>query len=1231
MNIDKIKIPQNIKAYFNEIAERLWSGTGHAALMIGSGFSKNAETSSSTNKRLPNWSELGDIFYHKLYGKTPNDKEHYLNIMKLADEVQAAFGRPVLDNLIRSNIPDKEYKPSELHIKLLKLPWVDVFTTNYDTLLERACDSVISPRYDVVINKEDLIYSEHPRIIKLHGSFPSERPFIISEEDYRKYPHDFAPFINTVQQSLLENTFCLIGFSGDDPNFLKWIGWIHDNLGLNNSPKIYLIGVLSLSDSQKKLLEKKNIVLVDLSLMTQDNYIALDIFVEHLTKAYKKNKIDWPFDQQTIELIKKDSIQKEEQIDKIIINWGQMRKSYPGWVILPEDRRNMLWYKTRDLLDYINYVDKIPQPKDIYFLFEINWRLEKCLFPIFDGYFKSYEEILKRYNPFPSDLLFEHVHNPNNSKDINWEEVTPKWLELNFSLLRYYREEGHIEKWIHIEKTICLIIKYLSPDNYARFLYERCLNELFLLNISQLKRRLKEWIPNDTLPYWEAKRAGLLAEVGYIDEAKATLEKSLSVIRKQLNLSPVSNNYELVSQESYIMLLYRYINNVNNYNVPLGSDFSDRWNILKQYKCDPWYEIKIFEGYLKKDSTGNTVCKGFDLNSLTTSFILNCYNHNVLNAYAFLRHNEETGIPYNISNHTFNNEIAKDAVKLISNQSPVMAIATIVRIGDVKLLDEIYNRNYLSKIDILQIDSLISNYLNALNNASQDINDGNAFKANFAINMAAVIPELLSRLCVKCSNESKNLLFDLIKQLYQSEKKINYQNISHLVSRFFKSITIEEQHLIIPKMLEIPIVQEENFRIDTEFIDPFKFLDIDITKDYETIDIDNKVITELIEQSRSINVIIRKKAVKRLEFLYIHNLLDVVSIKSFANSLWSQLDENTSLPKNTDLHNFEFLILPHPSLYKPDELFKEYILTRNFIKKNEDASIPIDRNMPSICNDLIYGTRRIGWNIGVEWSQVELCKILDKLIFWWDSEKIYLEYNDHGEFSSVHDTYFARLKNFVDILSIIIVPNVDTGIDRSTINIFIRIVSELRVYRLPSLRLSAALCKFEVVDIDQLFTDITIAFSSKDNEKIVDSLFAIEALINVDHNSESTNLKRRIISLVEMVGESARLRRFEGLVSSLNLLSNITSKFPYILNNRVVHNIIICLDFLVYESDPKLSDTYNLEVHDQLNIRKSAVRLSYNLYKYYIKRKKSIPEIINKWKSIHDDLNEFSEIRNSWR
>jgi len=174
-----------------------------------------------------------------------------------------------------------------------------------------------------VVNKEDLVHSERPRIIKLHGSFPSERPFIITEEDYRTYPKVFAPFVNTVQQSLLENTLCLIGFSGNDPNFLQWTGWIRDNLGKANSPKIFLVGIFDLSDAQKKLLERRNIVIVDLSKcpdVEADHYKAIGRFFAYLLSRRKdESRLDWP-ENQSKEMPDRDS-DKVGQLEAVITEW----------------------------------------------------------------------------------------------------------------------------------------------------------------------------------------------------------------------------------------------------------------------------------------------------------------------------------------------------------------------------------------------------------------------------------------------------------------------------------------------------------------------------------------------------------------------------------------------------------------------------------------------------------------------------------------------------------------------------------------------------------------------------------------------------------------------------------------------------------------------------------------------------------------------------------------------
>ena len=475
-------IPPRLRPYLDEIAERLFSG--HAAVMVGAGFSRNAKPKDDSGPSFPDWSELGDRFYEKLNGKEPDSDSRYLNVLKLADEVEAAFGRPALDQTLRDTIPDLAYEPSKLHVDLLNLPWSDVFTTNYDTLLERACRSVTSQRYDVVVNKEDLVYSEKPRIVKLHGSFPSDRPFIITEDDYRRYPDDFSPFVNTVRQALLENTLCLIGFSGDDPNFLQWIGWIRDNLGQENSPKIYLVGLLGLSDSQKKLLERRNIVSVDMSEYRDidvDYYKALRIFLDYLKKEKDKRLewLEWPYEND-INLL--DSTHNMEQLYQLLQTWKTQRRSYPGWVIVPEDNRSKLWLYTKKWLSYLSDRDDLPNFVDLEFAFELNWRMEKCLCPIHGDQLASFESILNRYMPF-ADLNMPVESLPATLEEmkergLNRDDVRNMCHCLLISMMRFYREAGLLEKWKDFCGKIQDDAQNLSPEHKERFHYELVLFEL---------------------------------------------------------------------------------------------------------------------------------------------------------------------------------------------------------------------------------------------------------------------------------------------------------------------------------------------------------------------------------------------------------------------------------------------------------------------------------------------------------------------------------------------------------------------------------------------------------------------------------------------------------------------------------------------------------------------------------------------------------------------------------
>jgi len=299
------------QTHFEKLRNDLWVGRefGQAAVMIGAGFSRNADKTLPSAPDFPLWAEVADLMYRELYppASEPPPPDYHtaklkatsgIGAVRLASEYEAAFGVTRLDALLLSVIRDDAYMPGEIHKSLLALPWSDVFTTNYDTLLERTRSSIVNRRYDLLLTSADIPGRMKPRIVKLHGSFPSHRPFVMTEEDFRTYPHRFAPFVNTVQQSIMENSLCLLGFSGDDPNFLYWSGWVRDNLGTSAS-NIYLCGLLNLTDSQRALLRRRNVTPIDLSPMFPPNITnrhanAIRWFLLSLQNGAPSDPRSWP-------------------------------------------------------------------------------------------------------------------------------------------------------------------------------------------------------------------------------------------------------------------------------------------------------------------------------------------------------------------------------------------------------------------------------------------------------------------------------------------------------------------------------------------------------------------------------------------------------------------------------------------------------------------------------------------------------------------------------------------------------------------------------------------------------------------------------------------------------------------------------------------------------------------------------------------------------------------------
>ena len=794
-----------VKPYLDEIADRLWSKS--AAVMVGAGFSRNAKPVGSASASFPDWCELGDSFFKKLHGRSPGTEARYLNLLKLAEQVEAAFGRPALDDFLRRAIPDLTYEPSPLHSQLLNLPWQDVFTTNYDTLLERARASVTLNHYDVVAKKEDLLYANKPRIVKLHGTFPSP-PFVITEEDYRLYPSDHAPFVNTVRQSLLENTLCLIGFSGDDPNFLQWIGWIRDHIGKETSPKIYLVGVYnSLSEADRKLLDRRGIVVVDLSVLSTDHERSFDQFLNYL-HSRKIRAADWPTVSADAPSWPTEAGSKE--YSDLVAEWRRQRDEYPGWVVVPEDRRRFLWSHTERWLSHSPLLSSegragLDTPLDLDLAFELAWRLDRCLLPLIGELPEFLEEVATKYGDATLSL----------PEEAGWktESVFVAVANIRLWLLRHYREEGLNEEWQAVTQALENDFARLLPEHRARFRLEEALQALFRFDPLEAKRLLVDWQPNENLPFWEAKRAALMAELGEAAAAHSILEASLSTIRQQLNLNPVTDDYTLVSQESVVMLLLWAVERGMTANRRDADDsnrfdeLSERWNELARYRCDPRREIAWFSARLRNPAVRwkpESTSHSFDLGYVSTT-IHGGIDPEAVAAYGLLRMYEDIGMPYRMEHMTFVKDPVESTLHRVRPYSPHWALTNIVRLGNAKAADELFDREYIAGLRSDEADRFLEIYLPAFERTIAMADEPDLSEAKSFELLAKTLPEVFSRLCYKCSPPYRERLLAALRAIYGSKQRRMFAEVGKFADRLLDSMSVEELTRAVPSLIDFPV------------------------------------------------------------------------------------------------------------------------------------------------------------------------------------------------------------------------------------------------------------------------------------------------------------------------------------------------------------------------------------------------------------------------------------------
>ena len=921
---------------FEQLARALWrQGTARgAAAFIGSGFSKFADRPAPDTPEPPIWGEFADAMKKQLY--PTDDRNAPADALRLAEEYRIYFGQAALDEFIHVSIRDAAWQPGKLHRDLLGLEWSDILTTNWDTLLERTEESGGQFRYELVRCEADLAHANapgrarRPRIVKLHGSIGTTQHFIVAEEDYRTYPVRFAAFVNLARQIFIENELCLLGFSGDDPNFLQWSGWVRDNLG-DNARRIYLVGVLELGSAKRKLLESRNVAPIDLAPLVNRlppgdrRREAARLFFEALAARRPKPRSDWkpagtseydfwPGTTEDHRRQARDSGYAASLLAKASEIWARERETYPGWLICPSVRRRELRSITQRCPITEIALNELNLNIRHKILYEITWRHLTALWPV------------------DTDLasLLGGIADPDDTQNLTREQC----LDVAVLLLRTARQSGDRDA---LRRWSAVIERHSEPgtDLRAEVAYQAALEARDDLDFSRVKVEAARVDGSD--PMWLVRKAALYTEIGLFSEAAKLIHDAVDKLNRLQQLDPGS--LWIRSRRAWALWIEAGIRRNQSF---IEIDES-RLSEFRDARCDAQSEVNV----LTEQAAGNLRKRIEDSRTTIPRFELGSYQDRSdssgaqhLPDVAILVEldslTEAAGVPLRYQMVGFVGAAMLDGVELAYTPSLWWYRWLLRSMRGVS--DRQYER-YFSRVAIAQLGAEITSELarNAMaaisywRDRAKTTKGAEAEESIYPNEKMRLWIETLARLAVRRDPAGARGVLDLGCELARDASILHlwlYEPLANIITNAVQAIPPAERSDLVLTMIDFPL-SDGSWAARSRWLDVTELLANVVPKRDSGDQRWNRRVSELIAASQPGSGQ-RAEAASRLAYLARHGALDEAESAAFAGQLWAvRDDERGGLPSDTNLHSFVFAQTPSPDTINAKNVVREWLFSQD--------------------------------------------------------------------------------------------------------------------------------------------------------------------------------------------------------------------------------------------------------------------------------------------------------------
>lgn len=547
--------------------------------------------------------------------------------------------------------------------------------------------------------------------------------------------------------------------------------------------------------------------------------------------------------------------------------------------------------------------------------------------------------------------------------------------------------------------------------------------------------------------------------------------------------------------------------------------------------------------------------------------------------------------------------------------------------GSENGLDSIYNREAIHHISKKKADQKIELYLDLLNKSIEDKNTVHSTTFDQKATIYRLVPEIVSRLCSKCSYKSKQSIIELLIKAYSSENIQKFTKTQEITRRLIESLSNSEQYNMLSELLKIPCPKNSSALVKLSLHSPFEYITINNKTVRKSVEIHTDSVTKLLDNSKSKDAFQRKWAVTSLITLYNLSLLNEFQTNEMIKSLWS-LTNNHKLPSETNYYEFAFLKFPSPVNENPIELFKKYITNTKFPIHNgsNNKGLKLTHgDIPVVHN--IIGSLNMNENI---WNEDEVIHILNNSIQWWDSDKNMLDIieNGSGPFPSTAQEFRSRFYRVIGLLAEFIGPQLPYELDVKIKSEISRLLEEMNNNGLSTMEAEVRLIHLFPDQNDRLIESIKLSLTSDKHETVVRGLRAISNIIfNTPHSIYTENpLKPQALRLLS---QFIMWTSNKPVISALNIITRILRNKPDIFESELRCAAVNRLDKLFIQTDLNLEES-DLIFDDRLEMRAKGSMTAAELYKYYKSQHSEIPNIITKWKENCSSPDEFSELRNPW-